>query len=99
MRSLIALLLLFLSLSACAHLTVQRSEVVGCHEAGREIKGHAFVWGFVPGPQPPPESVLCPKSKIGTVSLMRNSADVWLSIVTFGIYVPHRIVVACTRPD
>ena len=91
-------LLIFIALSACNHMTVQRGESTPRPiSASTEYKLNSFLWGFIPGPRLRPESELCPGGRIEALDLRMSGTDVLISTVTIGIYVPHRVKVGCSK--
>ena len=97
MRHLLTMTLTLFIFNGCSHLTIQRNDGSVALDQAQDFQRHSFVWGFVPARRLPTESALCPKAKIGTFEVCRDSADVWISIATLGIYVPHRVTIRCTR--
>lgn len=90
----LASFLIFLSLG-CNHVTISRYEKASASTKSTEIELDSFALGFVPV-KLPSENEACPQSKIDSVNLSMNTKDVLLSIVTIGIYVPHRAEITCT---
>lgn len=82
-------------LSSCASLSVTRQETQVVPEL-QELPRSSFVWGFVPAPRLY-ESSLCPQSKLNTFEIGRSSGQVWLSVVTLGVYVPYRVRFSCAK--
>lgn len=97
MRQLLSMALAFFIFTGCSHLTIQRNDSSVALDQAQDFQRHSFVWGFVPARRLPPETELCPKSKIGTFEVLRDSGDVWISIATLGIYVPHRVTIRCAK--
>gem|GEM_PF-5281347 len=91
------LLVLFLSLNSCAHLTVNRNDSPDSSGDRTEIKLASFLFGFVPGKKMPPAAALCPKGRFESVNLEMKGTDVWMTAITLGIYVPHRAIVICGK--
>lgn len=91
-------LLIFIALTSCNHLSVQRGESNPRPiAASTEYKLDSFLWGFVSGTRLSPESELCPGGRIEAFDLRMSATDVLFSTVTIGIYVPHRVNVACSK--
>jgi hypothetical protein len=94
MRRFLALFILLIA-AGCMHVNISRSEKVSGGGPVQNIDLNSFVWGFVPVTIPP-EAELCPKSRIETVAIGQNGTDVFLSMITLGIFVPHRAEITCS---
>jgi hypothetical protein len=94
MKILTALTILFMT-AGCMSVGISRAEKPATGAAKTEdVELNSFAWGFVPV-RLPPESEICPKSRIETVRLGQNGTDVFLSLVTLGVYVPQRAEISC----
>jgi hypothetical protein len=93
MRAIFAILLI--CLSACSHLLIQRGEEKSAEGPVQRIELRSFIWGFVPHRKIRPEAELCPNGRIRTADLKMDQQDVLLTIVTLGIYIPHRVDITC----
>jgi hypothetical protein len=56
-----------------------------------------YFWGLLPGKDKLVESELCPNSRISAAQTGMTTADVLLTIVTVGIYVPSRAAIGCSE--
>ena len=96
MRKQIAFCFAALMLTSCANLTVNRNDTPAAGES-TEIKLSSFLEGFVPGRKIPPASSLCPNGRVESIALGMNGGDVMLTMVTLGVFVPHRATVTCGK--
>jgi hypothetical protein len=62
----------------------------------KEYNQYAFIYGFIPGSQLPSESALCLDGRIERLDFKMNPADVLITAATFGLFVSHRVTVACS---
>lgn len=89
--------LISLLLSSCANLDVHRNDTPQNGGEKINIKLNSFLFGFVPGPKLPPMPDICPKGRMEMVEFDKSPGDAWLSVVTLGVYVPHRVAVTCAK--
>jgi len=95
--SLTAFFFLGSSLSSCAYLNIARHEPAPTQSTAIQVPLNSFIFGFVPGSKIPPQSLLCPGGRIESATLEMTSNHVLLTLVTLGIYVPHRATVSCSK--
>lgn len=81
--------------SGCA-MKVVRDETPASVET-KQIKMKSFLWAFIPGSKVPPASELCPGASLHALDLRMEPADVALTVVTAGVFVPYRVDYSCTR--
>jgi hypothetical protein len=87
----------FLVLASCSHLTFSRSESPLPLGETKIFRLNSFVFGAIPAAKIPPESEVCPKARIESIDMNMSGQDVTLSLVTIGIYVPHRVTITCSK--
>jgi hypothetical protein len=92
-----SLIVFALLLTSCANLTIQRNDAPASGGEQTEVRLASFLFGFVPGKRFPPLSTICEKGRLESIDLGMTGNDVLLTLVTFGIYVPHRAVVTCGK--
>lgn len=95
LRSILLTFILVLT-SACAQVTLTRNDQPRKDTTVRVEERAYFFWGFFPRPKLT-ESELCPGARLDAVKFSRTSGDVWLYVVTLGIYVPHRVEILCAK--
>ena len=95
MRNLCAMILILTLCSGCAQMTFTRKEEEASSSARIEFPVSSLVWGFTPLTTPPGPESLCARSRVDSVQIEMNSADVFLALITFGFYVPQRVIVVC----
>jgi len=95
MRLLFVLTLLFPL--GCQHMVINRADPPRALGESHEMEIDSFFRGALPATKIPPEKEVCPKSRIENVELRMSGSDVLLSIVTLGIYVPHRVILTCAK--
>ena len=88
---LIAALLTVLILSSCAQLEIRLHQSVP-ESVMQTLPLNSFIFGFIPDPNSPP---VCPDSSLERLRFSMSGRDVALSILTLGIYIPHRVVYSC----
>ncbi|MGE0527027.1 MAG: hypothetical protein AB7G93_17605 [Bdellovibrionales bacterium] len=88
-----ALMLTFLTTS-CSHLEVHRPSVPPAG-AKVELRLHSLLLGLIPVSKPPPAYTLCSGARVAHIDLRLAPTDVLLSMVTLGVYVPHRMTILC----
>jgi hypothetical protein len=92
-----SLVLCALLLTSCANLAIHRNDAPAAGGERTEVRLASFLFGFVPGKKLPPVSTICGKNRLESIDLGMTGNDVLLTLVTFGIYVPHRAVVTCGK--
>lgn len=95
MRTLLALLTCFTV--GCSHLTLTRSEEAVSSQETHDFAVSSYLLGFLTLTKLPPVTEICIKSRLESVDMKMESSDVLLTIVTLGLYVPHRVVVTCGK--
>jgi hypothetical protein len=94
-----ALTLIFvISAVGCTHLVMNKDD---SHRPAAEIKNleyNTVLFGFLGLTKLPPATEICGQSRIETVEMNMDSEDVLTSIVTLGLYVPHRVSIMCGLP-
>ncbi len=79
-------------------MTVRRTDPAAEPGTAQSYTLHAFAWGLLSVTVLPPESDLCPQSRIATIETDMNALNVIATGLTLGLYVPHRATITCSKP-
>jgi hypothetical protein len=90
-----ATLFFLISFAGCSHLTLYRGDEHPSQGETQDVPADSYLWGFANVSKIPPESELCPKSRIETIDMKMTGQDVLITMITLGIYVPHRVEITC----
>src|SRR5438874_864564 len=94
MKTLAALIFLLLT-TGCMSVGISRAERAAAGAKTEDFDVNSFLWGFLPA-HLPPETQVCPQSRIETIHLGQNGSDVFITAITLGIFVPQRAEVSCS---
>jgi hypothetical protein len=95
-------LLLSVSGVACAHMTFKNGSDNITQVSKQEYTMDGALFGLVSGLFSKPEflpqnNLTCPEGGIYSVELRMSAQDVLLTVVTLGLFVPHRATITCFK--
>ncbi|MGZ3722849.1 MAG: hypothetical protein ACXVA9_07975 [Bdellovibrionales bacterium] len=90
------LALLFLLSLGCSHLTLSRTETSTRGGDVHVFELDSFLFSTLNFTKIPPETEICPSSRLEFIDLSMTGDDVLTAIVSLGLYVPHRVTITCS---
>lgn len=84
-------------LTSCAQLAISRHESLPPEREGVVFERQSFLWGFAPGPRLQPIPTICSQGNFDGAQLEMTGRDVFLTSITLGLYVPHRVTIYCGK--
>lgn len=78
-------------------MTLSRDDANSPAESTQVIKLQSYLFGFFNSKSLLLTETACPQAEILKAELRMSAQDLTLTILTLGIYVPHRVILHCSK--